>query len=97
MNQKHLLRFIKAKLKKNSSDIVMHRDGQDLTLQGVFDSLGLTSYDLSIDTLDMHVRGLFSFFFFYLFIFFCLAFVSILLTFLFRPPIPGPQGQLPEI
>ena len=27
-----------------------------MTLQGVFDSLGLTTYDLSIDTLDMHAH-----------------------------------------
>jgi AMP deaminase len=73
MNQKHLLRFIKSKLRKSpdvsrvivytkpSSDsllqeIVIHRDGKDLTLQEVFDSLNLTAYDLSIDTLDMHAH-----------------------------------------
>ncbi|EGD74499.1 Ampd2 protein [Salpingoeca rosetta] len=54
MNQKHLLRFIKSKLKKCPDETVIHRDGKDLTLQQVFDSLNLTSYDLSIDTLDMH-------------------------------------------
>ncbi|WVQ97309.1 AMP deaminase [Kwoniella sp. CBS 9459] len=56
MNQKHLLRFIKSKLKKNPNEIVIHRDGKDLTLQEVFESLNLTAYDLSIDTLDMHAH-----------------------------------------
>jgi AMP deaminase len=56
MNQKHLLRFIKAKLKKAPDEVVIFRDGKYLTLQEVFDSLNLTSYDLSIDTLDMHAH-----------------------------------------
>jgi AMP deaminase len=54
MNQKHLLRFIKKKLKTEPDVIVIHRNGVDLTLQGVFDSLKLTAYDLSVDTLDVH-------------------------------------------
>jgi AMP deaminase len=37
-------------------EIVIHRDGQDLTLKEVFESLNLTAYDLSIDTLDMHAH-----------------------------------------
>ncbi|KAL7419524.1 AMP deaminase [Cryptotrichosporon argae] len=56
MNQKHLLRFIKSKLKKSPNEIVIHRDGKDLTLAEVFESLNLTAYDLSIDTLDMHAH-----------------------------------------
>ena len=86
MNQKHLLRFIKSKLKKSpdvsahppvrslahrlshghrrtlftdvlyAQEIVIHRDGKHLTLQEVFESLKLTAYDLSIDTLDMHAH-----------------------------------------
>ncbi|KAJ3345044.1 AMP deaminase [Entophlyctis luteolus] len=56
MNQKHLLRFIKAKLKKRPNDIVIFRDGKHLTLKEVFESLHLTAYDLSIDTLDMHAH-----------------------------------------
>ena len=56
MNQKHLLRFIKSKMKKSPHEVVMYRDGKELTLQQVFDSISLTAYDLSIDTLDMHVR-----------------------------------------
>ncbi|KAI8084610.1 uncharacterized protein BX664DRAFT_337381 [Halteromyces radiatus] len=56
MNQKHLLRFIKSKMKKSPNDNVIYRDGQLLTLKGVFESLNLTAYDLSIDTLDMHAH-----------------------------------------
>ncbi|KIR56318.1 AMP deaminase [Cryptococcus gattii Ru294] len=56
MNQKHLLRFIKSKLKKSPDEIVIHRDDKDLTLKQVFESLNLTAYDLSIDMLDMHAH-----------------------------------------
>lgn len=56
MNQKHLLRFIKSKLKKTPDETVIFRDGRYLTLREVFASLNLTSYDLSIDTLDMHAH-----------------------------------------
>ena len=55
MNQKHLLRFIKSKMKKCPDEIVLFRDGKHLTLEEVFQSIKLTAYDLSIDTLDMHV------------------------------------------
>ncbi|CAG8475248.1 6967_t:CDS:10 [Acaulospora morrowiae] len=56
MNSKHLLRFIKLKLKKFGNDQVIIRDNKVLTLVEVFESLGLTAYDLSIDTLDMHAH-----------------------------------------
>lgn len=79
MNQKHLLRFIKSKMRKSpnvgcsrsrlagkpnraepayrlAQDIVTFRDGRNLTLKEVFESLRLTAYDLSIDTLDMHAH-----------------------------------------
>lgn len=55
MNQKHLLRFIKSKMKKHPDEVVLDRDGKELTLAEVFESINLTAYDLSIDTLDMHV------------------------------------------
>eukprot|EP01097_Dermamoeba_algensis_P005541 TRINITY_DN3522_c0_g1_i1.p1 TRINITY_DN3522_c0_g1~~TRINITY_DN3522_c0_g1_i1.p1 ORF type:complete len:743 (+),score=162.42 TRINITY_DN3522_c0_g1_i1:171-2231(+) len=54
MNQKHLLRFIKRKLKEEPQEIVIFRDGKYLTLAQVFESLNLTAYDLSVDTLDVH-------------------------------------------
>ncbi|KAF8443038.1 hypothetical protein L210DRAFT_3643926 [Boletus edulis BED1] len=56
MNQKHLLRFIKAKMKRSPHDVVIFRDGAELTLEQVFQSLKLSAYDLSIDTLDMHAH-----------------------------------------
>ncbi|AMD22945.1 HHR176Wp [Eremothecium sinecaudum] len=56
MNQKHLLRFIKNKLRNSADEEVIFRDGKVLTLAEVFQSLNLTGYDLSIDTLDMHAH-----------------------------------------
>lgn len=56
MNQKHLLRFIKSKMKRCPNEVVIFRDDKHLTLREVFESLGLTAYDLSIDTLDMHAH-----------------------------------------
>ncbi|KAH3666818.1 hypothetical protein OGAPHI_003267 [Ogataea philodendri] len=56
MNQKHLLRFIKHKMRKCPDEKVIIRDGHVLTLKEVFESLNLTAYDLSIDTLDMHAH-----------------------------------------
>ncbi|KAH3683268.1 hypothetical protein WICPIJ_005737 [Wickerhamomyces pijperi] len=56
MNQKHLLRFIKRKMKDNANEEVIFRDGKVLTLAEVFKSLNLSAYDLSIDTLDMHAH-----------------------------------------
>ncbi|KAH7885397.1 hypothetical protein F5I97DRAFT_1928781 [Phlebopus sp. FC_14] len=56
MNQKHLLRFIKSKMKRSPHDVVIFRDGAELTLEQVFQSLKLSAYDLSIDTLDMHAH-----------------------------------------
>ena len=56
MNQKHLLRFIKSKMKKSPDEVVLFRDGKYLTLAEVFESINLTAYDLSIDTLDMHAH-----------------------------------------
>ncbi|XP_073289234.1 AMP deaminase-like isoform X2 [Primulina huaijiensis] len=54
MNQKHLLRFIKSKLKKEPDEVVIFRDGTYLTLSEVFESLDLTGYDLNVDLLDVH-------------------------------------------
>lgn len=36
--------------------MVIFRDDKHLTLRQVFESLNLTAYDLSIDTLDMHAH-----------------------------------------
>jgi AMP deaminase len=42
MHQKHLLRFIKSKLKKEPDEVVIFRDGKYLTLKEVFESLKLS-------------------------------------------------------
>ncbi|WJX56659.1 AMP deaminase [Trifolium repens] len=47
MNQKHLLRFIKSKLRKEPDEVVIFRDGKYMTLKEVFESLDLTGYALS--------------------------------------------------
>ncbi|XP_024126850.1 AMP deaminase 2 isoform X2 [Oryzias melastigma] len=54
MNQKHLLRFIKRAMKKYQGEIVHVECGRGQTLKDVFESMNLTAYDLSVDTLDMH-------------------------------------------
>ncbi|KAM8863252.1 AMP deaminase 2 isoform 2-T2 [Spinachia spinachia] len=54
MNQKHLLRFIKRAMKKYPEDIVHVERGKGQTLMEVFESMNLTAFDLSVDTLDMH-------------------------------------------
>ncbi|KAM9343846.1 AMP deaminase 2 isoform 2-T2 [Pholidichthys leucotaenia] len=54
MNQKHLLRFIKRAMKKYPKEIVHMDRGKGQTLMEVFESMNLTAFDLSVDTLDMH-------------------------------------------
>ncbi|XP_026862899.2 AMP deaminase 2 isoform X1 [Electrophorus electricus] len=54
MNQKHLLRFIKRAMKKSPKEIVHVEKGREQTLMEVFESMNLTAFDLSVDTLDMH-------------------------------------------
>jgi len=54
MNQKHLLRFIKNKLKREPHELVIYRDGKFLNLREVFESINMTAYELNVDTLDMH-------------------------------------------
>ena len=61
MNQKHLLRFIKSKL-KNEPDMIVTKDenGEDMSLSAVFQKLDITSYDINVDVLDVHAdRNLF--------------------------------------
>eukprot|EP00736_Rhodelphis_marinus_P003080 Rmarinus@m.19470 len=54
MTQKHLLRFIKKKIHNKSDEIVICREGKELTLAEVFQSLNLAPKHLSVDMLDMH-------------------------------------------
>ncbi|CAG0883500.1 unnamed protein product [Darwinula stevensoni] len=60
MNQKHLLRFIKKAMRRSSDQKVCFVQGKELTLQEMFESLGISAYDLSVDMLDVHAdRGTF--------------------------------------
>lgn len=54
MNQKHLLRFIKKTLKNNADEVVTNTKGKPMTLADVFQSMNLTTYDLTVDMLDVH-------------------------------------------
>ena len=55
MNQKHLLRFIKKKMKTNGDKVVLnHQKKGPMTLDQVFKELNLTTFDLSVDKLAMH-------------------------------------------
>ncbi len=49
MHQKHLLRFIKSKLRKEPDQVVIFRDGKFLTLAEVFESLQMTGCALFVD------------------------------------------------
>lgn len=52
MNQKHLLRFIKKTLKQSADEVVtVTKSGQQMTLAEVFNSMNLTTYDLTVDML----------------------------------------------
>uniref|UniRef100_A0A0K0E1A2 AMP deaminase n=2 Tax=Strongyloides stercoralis TaxID=6248 RepID=A0A0K0E1A2_STRER len=54
MNQKHLLRFIKKKFKKDRDTFVLEKDGKKLTMGDVFKNLDIEPYDLNVDMLDCH-------------------------------------------
>ncbi|XP_077297777.1 AMP deaminase isoform X3 [Arctopsyche grandis] len=54
MNQKHLLRFIKKTLKNHADEVVTCQRGAPMTLKEVFQSMNLTTYDLTVDMLDVH-------------------------------------------
>ncbi len=55
MNQKHLLRFIKKALKTEAdSEVCRTKEGDVMTLRGLFQAMKLTAYDLTVDMLDVH-------------------------------------------
>lgn len=54
MNQKHLLRFIKKKMKAEPDTPVIAKHGHTLTLREVCDELRLSPYDINLDSLGMH-------------------------------------------
>eukprot|EP00928_Gymnodinium_smaydae_P056803 TRINITY_DN4011_c1_g6_i1.p1 TRINITY_DN4011_c1_g6~~TRINITY_DN4011_c1_g6_i1.p1 ORF type:complete len:752 (+),score=141.80 TRINITY_DN4011_c1_g6_i1:64-2319(+) len=53
MNAKHLLRFMKKKLKTAGSDVVGMKDGKPRTLKHVFDDMNITWTDMCIDRLQV--------------------------------------------
>lgn len=55
MHQKHLLRFIKSKLRKEPDEVVIFRDGKYLTLLEVFESLNLTGCDSYPSTIQTRI------------------------------------------
>ncbi|XP_069019059.1 AMP deaminase 3b isoform X1 [Embiotoca jacksoni] len=54
MNQKHLLKFIKATYQKEADRIVLDKGSQKITLKEVFKNLNMDPYDLTVDSLDVH-------------------------------------------
>jgi hypothetical protein len=55
MNQKHLLRFIKKKIRDSGNEVVcLNKKSQELTLNQVFEEMNLSAYDLTVDMLDVH-------------------------------------------
>ena len=56
-NQKHLLRFIKKKMKVQPHEVVLEEGGRKLTLTQVFEEMGLDPYDLNLDALGMQGSG----------------------------------------
>ncbi|KIH54998.1 putative AMP deaminase [Ancylostoma duodenale] len=54
MNQKHLLRFIKKKIKTEANTVVLEKNKQPVTMKEVFKKMGIDAYDLSVDMLDVH-------------------------------------------
>ncbi|CAJ1378715.1 unnamed protein product [Effrenium voratum] len=53
MNAKHLLRFMKKKLKRFPEDIIDEKNGEKRTLQKTFDDMGIGWTDLCIDRLQV--------------------------------------------
>eukprot|EP00928_Gymnodinium_smaydae_P082158 TRINITY_DN6555_c0_g4_i1.p1 TRINITY_DN6555_c0_g4~~TRINITY_DN6555_c0_g4_i1.p1 ORF type:complete len:721 (-),score=145.91 TRINITY_DN6555_c0_g4_i1:115-2277(-) len=53
MNGKHLLRFIKKKVRCEGGATVMTRAGRNVTLSDVFKELGMTGQDISLDRLNV--------------------------------------------
>uniref|UniRef100_A0A0K0FL75 AMP deaminase n=1 Tax=Strongyloides venezuelensis TaxID=75913 RepID=A0A0K0FL75_STRVS len=54
MNQKHLLRFIKRKMKTENDTVVLEKDGKKITMGELFKGLNIEPYDLNVDILDVH-------------------------------------------
>lgn len=54
MNQKHLLKFIKKKLRTEPNEEVVQQGDRVKTLKEVFEELHITGYELSVDSLNCY-------------------------------------------
>lgn len=55
MNQKHLCLFIRKMIEDHPDELVCKdKEGNPMSLRQVFESMNLTSYDISADLLDVH-------------------------------------------
>lgn len=54
MNQKHLLKFIKKKIRTEPNETVTVQHGTTKTLKEVFEELHITGYELSVDSLNCY-------------------------------------------
>uniref|UniRef100_A0A183BKD8 A_deaminase domain-containing protein n=1 Tax=Globodera pallida TaxID=36090 RepID=A0A183BKD8_GLOPA len=55
MNHKHLLRFIKKKMRTDADEVVQEKkDGTKVTMSQLFQQMDIRPYDLSVDMLDVH-------------------------------------------
>ncbi len=57
MNQTHLLRFTKSKMKNSPDEVVLFRDGRYLVLEEVLESVNLTACALLLDHLTFRQIG----------------------------------------
>ena len=53
MNQKHLLRFIKRTIREDADTVCRSVNGTPQTLREMFNEIGVSAYDLSVDLLDV--------------------------------------------
>lgn len=56
MNSKHLLKFIKTKLRSSPNEVVCKVDDVEYTLKQIFDELNISEDNLCIDALDTHAH-----------------------------------------
>uniref|UniRef100_A0A914GU46 AMP deaminase n=1 Tax=Globodera rostochiensis TaxID=31243 RepID=A0A914GU46_GLORO len=54
MNHKHLLRFIKKKMRTDADEVVQEKNGKKVTMSQLFQQMDIRPYDLSVDMLDVH-------------------------------------------
>jgi hypothetical protein len=55
MTAKHLLEFISFKARSSPKDVIGRKNGQETSLDQVFDALKLQPEDLTVNALDVYV------------------------------------------